>query len=201
MINASPHINGNTAAALNEMKKVFEAQGIEVDSMDIGKENIRGCVACGSCGSTGKCAFDDAVNIAAQKLEEADGMVIGSPVYFANANASLTALMTRLFYSSHFDKRMKVGASVVAARRGGTTAAYDSLNKFYTISGMPVAASSYWNNVHGGAPGEAVKDEEGMQIMRNLANNMIFLMKSISLGKEAFGLPEAEASVHTNYIR
>lgn len=201
IINGSPHINGNTSIALKEMVKVFEAEGIEAESVQIGNKDIRGCVACGSCGRNGKCAFDDIVNEIADKFKEADGLVVASPVYYASANATLIACLDRLFYSSHFDKTMKVGASVVVARRGGLSATFDELNKYFTICGMPVASSQYWNSIHGGAPGEASEDLEGLQTMRTLARNMSFLMKSIALGKEKYGLPDKEEWQGTNFIR
>lgn len=201
IINGSPHINGNTSIALKEMVKVFEAEGIEAESVQIGNKDIRGCVACGSCGRNGKCAFDDIVNEIADKFKEADGLVVASPVYYASANATLIACLDRLFYSSHFDKTMKVGASVVVARRGGLSATFDELNKYFTICGMPVASSQYWNSIHGGAPGEASEDLEGLQTMRALARNMSFLMKSIALGKEKYGLPDKEEWQGTNFIR
>lgn len=201
MINGSPKANGNTAAALEEMKKIFDSEGIETEVVQVGNKDIRGCIACMSCRKTGKCTFDDIVNEVAPKFEECDGLVVGSPVYYAAANATLTAFLARLFYSTGFDKRMKVGAAVVAARRGGLSAAFDELNKFFTISGMPVASSQYWNSIHGAAPGEAQQDEEGLQTMRTLAKNMSFLMKSIALGKEKYGLPEREAPARTNFIR
>ena len=201
LVNGSPHTHGSTYTALHEMEKVFQENGIETEILQIGKEAIRGCAACGACAKKGACAFDDAVNKAAPKFEEADGLVVGSPVYYASANATLVAFMDRLFYSTHFDKTMKVGASVVSARRGGLSATFDELNKFFTISGMPVASSQYWNSIHGRLPGEAAQDAEGLQTMRTLARNMTFLMKSIQLGKEAFGLPEKEAKVNTNFIR
>ncbi len=201
MINGSPRANGNTALALEEMKKIFEADGIETEILHIGNKDIRGCIACLNCRKTGKCVFDDAVNEAAKKFEECDGLVVGSPVYYAAANATLTAFLARLFYSTSFEKRMKVGAAVVCARRGGLSATFDELNKFFAISGMPIASSQYWNSVHGAAPGEAAQDAEGMQTMRTLANNMAFLMKSIALGKEKYGLPEKEAPARTNFIR
>ena len=200
IINGSPKSNGNTATAINEMVKVFDSEGINTQIVPIGNKDIRGCVSCGSCMKTGKCVFDDAVNELAQKFEEADGLVVASPVYYASANATVIALLDRLFYSSHFDKTMKVGASVVVARRGGCSATFDELNKYFTISGMPVASSQYWNCVHGNAPGEAVNDAEGLQIMRTLARNMSFLMKSIALGKETYGLPEKEDHLWTNFI-
>lgn len=201
LLNGSPKANGNTAIALKEMEKVFLAEGIETEIVHVGNKDIRGCVACVSCYQTGKCAIDDIVNEIAPKLEEADGLVVGSPVYYASANATLVALLQRLFYSTHFDKTMKVGASVAIARRGGCSSTFDELNKFFTISGMPVASSQYWNSVHGGAPGQANEDAEGLQTMRTLARNMTFLMKSIALGKEQFGLPERETKQFTNFIR
>lgn len=201
LLNGSPKANGNTAIALKEMEKVFLAEGIETEIVHVGNKNIRGCVACVSCYQTGKCAIDDIVNEIATKLEEADGLVVGSPVYYASANATLVALLQRLFYSTHFDKTMKVGASVAIARRGGCSSTFDELNKFFTISGMPVASSQYWNSVHGAAPGQVNEDAEGLQTMRVLAKNMTFLMKSIALGKEQFGLPERETKLFTNFIR
>lgn len=201
LINGSPRRNGNTAAALAEMVRVFEAEGFETETVQIGAEAIRGCVACGGCGRLGKCVFDDAVNAIAPKFEAADALIVGTPVYYASANATLTALLDRLFYSTRFDKTMKVGAAVAVCRRGGASAAFDRLNKYFTISGMPVASSQYWNSVHGAAPGEAAEDGEGLQTMRTLARNVGFLVKSIALGKEAFGLPEKEKRLGTNFIR
>jgi multimeric flavodoxin WrbA len=201
MINGSPKANGNTAVALEEMKQVFAAEGIEVAYLHVGNLDIRGCTACGHCYQAGKCVFDDAVNQAAALFAECDGLVVGSPVYYASANATLVAFLQRLFYSTPFDKTMKVGAAVVAARRGGLSATFDELNKFFTISGMPVASSQYWNSIHGRTPGEAKEDGEGLQTMRTLAKNMAFLMKSIALGKEAYGIPEKEPTVFTNFIR
>jgi len=201
LINGSPKKNGNTAYALNQMAEVFAAQGVETEILHIGSQAIRGCIACGTCSKKGQCVFDDAVNEAAPKFREADGIVVGSPVYYASANATLVAFLDRLFYSTSFDKRMKVGASVVVARRGGCSATFDELNKYFTISGMPVASSTYWNSVHGRTPGEAEQDAEGIVTVRNLAKNMAFLMKSIALGKETFGLPEYEPRQMTNFIR
>ena len=201
MLNGSPRSGGNTAAALHEMEQVFQAEGVETETIQVGGQQIRGCVACCGCAKLGRCVYDDAVNQLAPKFEACDGLVVGSPVYYASANATLVALLTRLFYSTPFDKTMKVGASVVAARRGGLSATFDELNKFFTISGMPVASSQYWNSVHGRLPGEAAQDAEGMQTMRALARNMTFLMKSIALGREAFGLPEKEPRQATNFIR
>ena len=201
IINGSPRVGGNTAIALQEMERVFAENGVEVTTMQIGNKDIRGCMACGTCEKKGKCVFDDAVNEAAPLFKEADGLVVASPVYYASANATLIAFLDRLFYSCSCDKRMKVGASVVVARRGGTSATFDELNKYFTICGMPVASSQYWNSVHGHKKGEAAEDLEGLQTMRTLAQNMTFLMKSIALGKEQFGLPEEEARVSTSFIR
>ena len=201
MINGSPRVGGNTSIALSEMQKIFEENGIEVETVQVGHLDIRGCVACGYCSAHDSCAFDDAVNDVAKKFEACDGLVVASPVYYASANGTLIALLDRLFYSSSFDKSMKVGASVAVARRGGISSTFDQLNKYFTISGMPVASSQYWNGVHGRAPGDALADEEGLQTMRTLARNMSFLIKSISLGKERFGLPEKEPRRATNFIR
>ena len=201
MINGSPRANGNTALALQEMEKVFAAEGIDTETMQIGNKDIRGCIACNTCAQRGRCAFDDAVNEAAPKFEACDGLVIASPVYYASANGTLISFLDRLFYSTPFDKTMKVGASVVAARRGGLTATFDELNKYFTIAGMPVASSQYWNGVHGRDKGEAAQDAEGLQTMRTLARNMAFLMKSIALGKEKYGLPEKESPQFMNFIR
>ena len=201
IFNGSPHANGNTATAIEEMVKVFEEEQVEVEVMQVGSQQIRGCMGCGACYKLGKCVFDDVVNEYAEKFAQADGMVIASPVYYASANATLVALLQRLFYSTRFDKRMKVGASIAVARRGGCSSTFDELNKFFTISGMPVASSQYWNSVHGAVPGDAPEDAEGMQTMRTLARNMTFLMKSIALGKEKYGLPEVEKHAWTNFIR
>ena len=200
MVNGSPRPEGNTYAALQEMEKIFEEEGIETEILHVGSMAVRGCIACGSCAERGRCVFDDEVNRLAPKFEAADGLVIASPVYYASANATLIACLDRLFYSTAFDKTMKVGASVAVARRGGCSATFDELNKYFTICGMPVASSQYWNSVHGRAAGEAVQDGEGLQTMRVLARNMAFLMKSIALGKEQFGLPETEDRVYTHYI-
>lgn len=201
MINGSPRVGGNTAIALKEMEQVFAKNGIEVETMQIGNKAIRGCIACGTCATKGQCVFDDAVNEAAPKFAEADGLVIASPVYYASANGTMVSFLDRLFYSCHCDKRMKVGAAVAVARRGGLSATFDELNKYFTINSMPVAASNYWNSVHGGAKGEAEQDAEGLQTVRVLAENMSFLMKSIALGKEQLGLPEVEPKTYTNFIR
>lgn len=200
ILNGSPRINGNTSIAVKELEKTFNLNNVETEIIQVGNKAVRGCIACCKCVETGKCVFDDIVNEIAPKFEAADGLIVASPVYYASANATLVAVMQRLFFSTHFNKTMKVGASVVVARRGGCSSTFDELNKFYTITGMPVVSSQYWNSVHGRTPGEAAKDLEGLQIMRTLANNMTFLMKSIQLGKEQFGLPEKESQIMTNFI-
>lgn len=201
MINGSPRLHGNTTIALEQMAQVFAEEGIEVDVVRVGSEAVRGCIACNGCAAKGACVFDDCVNELAPMFSAADGLVVGTPVYYGSANATLVAVLDRLFYSTSFDKTMKVGASVAVARRGGLTATFDELNKYFTISGMPVASGQYWNGVHGTVPGDAAHDAEGLQQMRTLARNMAFLMKSIALGKDAFGLPEREGRVSTNFIR
>ena len=201
LINASPKANGNTALALHEMEKVFAEQGIETELLHIGNQAIRGCIACNKCSKLGKCVFDDMVNEAAPKFQAADGIVAAGPVYYASANGTLVSFMDRLFYSTSFDKTMKVGATVAVCRRGGASATFDQINKYFTIAGMPVASSQYWNSVHGAAPGEAEQDAEGLQTLRVLARNMAFLMKSIALGKEKYGLPEKEPHQWTHFIR
>ena len=201
MINGSPRQNGNIALAFSEMEKIFEESGVEYENIQIGKMDIRGCIACETCRNTGKCVFNDIVNELSQKLEKADGLVIGSPVYYGSANGTLMAALQRMFYSNHSDKSLKVGASIVSARRSGCTATFDELNKFFTLTNMPVATSQYWNNIYGWDPGEGSVDDEGRQVMRVLARNMIFLMKSIALGKEQVGLPDTEEHVWTNFTR
>ena len=201
LINGSPRANGNTAFALNQMAEAFAEQGIETELIQVGNQVIRGCLGCGSCYKTGKCVIEDMVNEFAPKFEAADGIVLGSPVYYASANGTLVSFLDRLFYSTRFDKRMKVGASIAVARRGGCTATFDQLNKYFTISGMPVASSHYWNMIHGGKPGEAQQDLEGIRTVRNLAKNMVFLMNAISREKEISGLPDPEPRAVTNFIR
>ena len=201
MINGSPRKNGNTSIALAEMERIFQEEGIQAETVQLGAQDIRGCIACLSCKKKGRCVFDDLVNQTAPKFEAADGLVIATPVYFASANVSLISFIDRLFYSTLFDKTMKVGAAVAVARRGGVSATYDELNKYFAISGMPIATGQYWNAVYGAAPGESAQDGEGMQTMRTLARNMAFLMKSIALGKERFGVPEREEFQRTNFIR
>lgn len=202
LINGSPKVHGNTAYALDQMVEVFAQYGVETEILQVGSKNIRGCIACNRCDQLHKCTFDDLVNEAAEKLAACDGIVVGSPVYYASPNGTLLSFLDRLFYSTgHIDKRMKVGASVVCARRGGCTASMDVLNKYFSISQMPIATSTYWNQIHGGKPGEAALDPEGVRTMRNLAKNMVFLMESIAMGKEKNGLPEPEPAVYTNFIR
>ena len=201
MLNGSPKANGNTAIALREMEKIFTLEGIETEILQVGHKPYRGCLACGGCSREGKCVIDDGLNELSAKFEAADGLVVASPVYYASANATLIAVLDRLFYSAGFDTRMKVGAGVAVARRGGCSSTFDQLNKYFTISGMPIASSRYWNSVHGCVPGEAEQDVEGLQTMRALARNMAFLMKSIALGKEKYGMPEREISTPTNFIR
>ncbi len=201
MINGSPRPNGNTALGLKEMEKVFLSEGIEVKTVQVGNAAIRGCIACGSCYKTGKCVFGDLVNEVAPEFEKADGLIVGSPVYYASANGTLVSFLDRLFYSTHFDKTMKVGASVVVARRSGTTATFDELNKYFTIAGMPVVSSYYWNNIHGRLAGEAEKDEEGVQTLRALAKNVSFLVKAIAQYKKNNPVPAREEKKTTNFIR
>ncbi len=201
MLNGSPRANSNTGIALAEMEKVFAKNGIETEIIQVGKEAVRGCLSCGFCAKNGKCAIDDIVNVLAEKLKEADGLVLASPVYYASANGTMVALLDRLFYSMPYPKTMKVGASVAVARRGGCSATFDQLNKYFTISGMPIASSQYWNSVHGRAVGEAEQDAEGLQTMRHLAENMTFLMKSIALGKEQFEVPKREPWTPTSFIK
>ena len=201
IINGSPRMKGNTTLAIDEMVKVFSEEGIDTEVVRVGNKDIRGCMACNSCASTGKCVFDDAVNEIAPKFEEADGLVVASPVYYASANGTLVSCLDRLFYSTHFDKTMKVGGAIAVARRGGLSATFDELNKYFTICGMPVASSYYWNSIHGAAPGEAEQDKEGLATVRGLARNMSFLIKSIALGKERYGGPKREEAVFTNFVR
>ena len=201
IINGSPRKGGNTAIAVAEIAKILKQEQIEVIDYQIGVKDIRGCTACNYCRLNGQCVFNDEVRELASIFEQADGVVIASPVYFASANGSLISLLDRLFYSTTFDKSMKVGASVAVARRGGCSATFDQLNKYFTISGMPVVSSQYWNSVHGMTPGQAEQDLEGLQTMRTLARNMAFLIKSIALGKSQFGIPAKEEKIHTNFIK
>lgn len=197
--NGSPHMSGCTVTALEEMKKIFAEEKIDVELIHVGNKDIRGCISCGNCGKNGKCIFDDLVNEVAPKFEKADGIVIGSPVYYGSPNGNLLSFLDRLFYSTHFPKHMKVGAAVVSCRRGGNTASFDVLNKYFTISGMPVASSTYWNQVHGFTAEDVKKDLEGLQTMRNLARNMSFMIKAYADAKEKYGVPEMEFGSFTNF--
>ena len=201
IINGSPRHDGNTSLAVNEIVKIFSEQDIETEVCQIGGKNIRGCIACNKCAEIGKCVFSDEVNEIAEKFEKADGLIVASPVYYASANGTIISFLDRLFYSTSFDKTMKVGASIAVARRGGCSSTFDELNKYFTICGMPVASSQYWNSVHGRNKGEAEQDAEGLQTMRVLARNMAFLMKSIALGREKYGLPEKEPWQGIHFIR
>lgn len=201
LINGSPNGKGCTYTALSEVEKALNSQGVETEMIHVGSKDIRGCIGCRKCKTTGVCVFDDLVNEVAPKFKDTDGIVIGSPVYYASANGTLVSFIDRLFYSMTADKSMKVGAAVVSARRGGCSSTFDELNKYFTISGMPIASSQYWNSVHGHTPEDILKDEEGLQTMRTLGKNMAFLIKSIALGKEAYGLPEKEQWKPTNFIR
>ena len=201
LLNGSPHAAGCTFTALSEVAGELNKQGIETEMIQVGHLNLRGCVACGGCSKTGQCVMNDIVNEISEKLRDSDGLVVGSPVYYAGANSTLTSALTRLFYSHNYDLSMKVGAAVVSCRRGGASATFDELNKFFTISGMPIASSQYWNSVHGNNAEQVRQDLEGMQVMRTLGRNMAFLIKSIQLGKEQFGLPEKEPHVWTNFVR
>ena len=201
IVNGSPHREGNVSLVVRELKKSFAAEGIEVSTVELGIKRVPGCLGCYICKKLGKCVVEDIVNVAADMFESADGLIVASPVYYASPNGTLISFLDRLFFSTKFDKRMKVGASVAVARRGGCSATFDVLNKYFMISGMPVASSQYWNSVHGCAPGEAAEDAEGLQTMRTLAKNMTFLMKSIALGRAKFGLPEKERPVQTSFVR
>lgn len=201
ILNGSPHPKGCTARALKEVEKVLQEEGMETETIQVGSQPVRGCIACKSCYRNGKCVFDDLVNQIAPKFEKADGLLVGSPVYYASANGTLISFLDRLFYSTHFDKVFKVGAAIVSARRGGCSATYDELNKYFTINQMMVVSSQYWNQVHGNTPEEVEQDSEGLQTMRTLGRNMAFLIKAIDLGKEKYGLPEREKKISTNFIR
>lgn len=199
LLNGSPNRDGCTARALKEVEETLQREGIETENLFVGNPPVKGCIACGYCKKNGKCVFDDVVNAVAEKFKDADGIVVGTPVYYAGANGSVIALLDRLFYSTSFDKSMKVGACVLSSRRAGSTSAYDEINKYYTICGMPIVSSTYWNEVHGYTQEDVEKDKEGLQTMRNLGRNMAFLVKSIALGKEKYGLPEKERLARTNF--
>ena len=200
-LNGSPHKEGVGKRAIREMQDIFEAEGIECEVVEIGGLNVRGCSACLACYKLGKCAIDDEVNEVAEKLKEADALVVSSPIYYAAPNGTVLSFLNRLFYSSRFDKTMKVGAAITTARRGGITAGLDVVNKYFSICGMPIASGQYWNGLHGALPEDAEEDLEGLQMLRTLARNMVFLMRSIALGKEKYGIPEREKQIRTNFIK
>ena len=199
LLNGSPHPHGCTAAALDEMMNVFEKEGMETELIQVGSKAVRGCIACNRCVEAGRCVFDDLVNETAPKFEKADGLVVGSPVYYGSPNGTILSFMDRLFYSTPFSKHMKVGASVVTCRRGGNSASFDVLNKYFTISSMPVASSTYWNQVHGFTAEDVKKDLEGLQTMRNLARSMSFMIKAFADAKEKYGYPELEEGIFTSF--
>lgn len=199
ILNGSPRVNGCTARALEEVSKTLNEEGIETETINVGNKDIRGCIACNSCSKTGKCVFNDIVNDIAVKFENADGIIIGSPVYYAGSNGTIISLLDRLFYSTHFDKTMKVGACVLSSRRAGSTSAMDEINKYFTICSMPIVSSSYWNEVRGFKARDVEKDKEGLQTMRNLGRNMAFMIKAINLGKEKYGLPKIEKGEFTSF--
>ena len=199
LLNGSPHANGCTARALEEMVNVFSQEGVETELIQVGNQDIRGCVSCGFCEKNGKCVFNDLVNEVAEKFKDADGLVVGSPVYYASPNGTILSFMDRLFYSTSFSKHLKVGAAVTSCRRGGNTATFDALNKYFTISGMPVASSTYWNQVHGFSREDVEKDLEGLQTMRNLARNMSFMIKAFADAKEKYGEPLVERDFFTSF--
>ena len=200
LLNGSPHPHGCTMTALEEMMNVFKEENIETELIHIGNKAVRGCISCGGCSKLGKCVFDDdPVNEVAEKFGSADGLVVGSPVYYGSPNGTVLSFMDRLFYSTSYSKHMKVGAAVVSCRRGGNTASFDVLNKYFTISAMPVASSTYWNQVHGHTAEDVKKDLEGLQTMGNLARNMAFMIRAFALAKEAEGYPLMERDVFTSF--
>lgn len=200
-LNGSPHRDGVGKRAIREMQDIFDAEGIECEVVEIGSLNVRGCTACLACYKLGKCAIDDEVNAVAEKLKEADALVVSSPIYYAAPNGTMISFLNRLFYSSRFDKTMKVGAAITTARRGGITAGLDVVNKYFSICGMPIASGQYWNGLHGALAEDAEEDLEGLQMLRTLARNMVFLMRSIALGRERYGIPEREKQIRTNFIK
>ena len=199
LLNGSPHVDGCTARALKEVSDTLISEGIDTEIINVGNKDIRGCIACNTCRSKGCCVFDDIVNEVALKFEEADGIIVGTPTYYAGSNGTIISLLDRLFYSTSFNKTMKVGAAVISSRRGGSTSAFDEINKYFTITSMPIVSSTYWNEVHGFKKEDVEKDLEGLQTMRNLGRNMAFMIKSINLGKEKYGLPEKETGNFTSF--
>lgn len=202
LINGSPNKEGCTYTALKEVEGALQAGGIETEMIYLGVKPVAGCIGCGSCGTTGKCFVNDKVNDVVEQLDDIDGIIVGSPVHYAAASGQVTSFMDRLFYAGMGRFVHKLGASVVSCRRGGATAAFDQLNKYFTISGMPVVSAMYWNQVHGNTPDEVRQDLEGMQTMRQLGNNMAYLLNCMKVAEEAgVKQPEREAAVKTNFIR
>ena len=202
LLNGSPHEKGCTYTALSEVAAALEGDGVEAEIFWLGRQPISGCLGCGACAKLGKCVIDDTVNAAAEKARACDGLVVGSPVHYAAASGQITAALDRLFYSAGRHLRLKPAAAVVSARRAGTTAALDQLNKYFTINQMPVVSSRYWNMVHGNTPDEVRQDEEGLSVMRTLGHNMVWLLKCIAAGRAAgVGLPMEEPPAKTNFIR
>ena len=202
IINGSPRLNGNSQVLISNMVKVFNEYNVDVDVVEIGNKDVRGCIACGYCHENNGCVFNDIVNETAPKLKNADGLVLVSPVYFGSPNGNIVSFLDRLFYSRNYDLRMKVGAAFVIARRAGTTASFDMLNKYFTISGMPVASGDYWNNAFGREKGEIEKDEEGLRNARVVAKRMVFLMNAIKDAKEKYpNMLEDEKRVATHFIK
>lgn len=201
-INGSPEIHGCTDRALREIEGVLLENGIECHRVNVGNKDVRGCIACRTCRKTNLCIFNDIVNETAPLFAECDGLVVGSPTYYAGCNGQLLAFLDRLFYSTAtaFDKTMKVGAAVVSSRRAGSTSAFDEINKYFTISSMPVVSSTYWNEVHGYTAADVERDKEGLQTMRNLGRNMAFLIKAIAAAKQSEGLPQQERNVFTSFF-
>lgn len=199
VLNGSPHEKGCTARALEEVIKTLNAEGIGTELVNIGKDSVSGCIACGFCEKNGRCVFNDKVNEVAGKFKDADGLLIGSPVYYSSPNGTILSFLDRLFYSASYPLRMKVGAAVVSCRRGKNTATFDVLNKYFTISSMPIVSSTYWNQVHGHTASDVEKDFEGLQVMRNLGRNMAFLIKAIAGAKAQNGLPPEEDPIYTSF--
>ncbi len=199
LLNGSPHVDGCTKRALLEVEKSLNKEGIDTEIIEVGSKSVHGCIACKKCSTNGKCIFDDVVNEIALKLKESAGIVVGTPVYYAGVNGTLKSCLDRLFYSTSYSKTMKVGAAVISSRRAGSTSAFDEINKYFTINSMPIVSSTYWNEVHGFTKDDVEKDLEGLQTMRNLGKNMAFLIKSINLGEDNFGIPEQELKDHTNF--
>ena len=199
LLNGSAHIKGCTSRALKEVSDTLNKEGIETETIVVGNKDIRGCISCNTCQNKGKCVFDDLVNEIAPKFEEADGIIVGTPTYYAGSNGTIISLLDRLFYSTHFDKTMKVGAGVISSRRAGSTSAFDEINKYFTMTNMPIVSSSYWNEVHGFTADDVEKDLEGLQTMRNLGRNMAFMIKAINLAKDKYGLPDNESGTFTSF--